>query len=31
MGDQDGVDTTSMAAGVELLANRALSALRELG
>ena len=31
MGQQDDVDTTSMAAGVELLANRALSALTELG
>lgn len=31
MGDQDGVDTSMMAAGVGLLAERALAALRELG
>ena len=31
MGEQEGVDTTSMAAGVELLANRALVALEKLG
>ena len=31
MGQQDDVDTSGMAAGTELLANRALAALRELG
>src|SRR6478752_7235048 len=31
MGEQEGVDVSGMGAGVELLANRALSALKELG
>jgi aminoglycoside phosphotransferase (APT) family kinase protein len=31
MGDQEGVDTSGMAAGVEILAERALGSLRELG
>ena len=31
MGDQEGVDTSGMAAGVEILAERALAALRDLG
>ena len=31
MGDQEGVDTSTMAAGVGLLAERALAALQDLG